>query len=78
MSLSINGTQSRVVTGLLTGHNNPRGHFYLMALNNCPWYMRCGAEDETSAHTLCECEALATLRHVHLSFPVDQVDIINL
>jgi hypothetical protein len=23
-------------------------------------------EDETSAHILCECEALATLRHVHL------------
>jgi len=27
---------------------------------------RCGAEDETSAHFLCECEALISLRHVFM------------
>jgi hypothetical protein len=27
---------------------------------------RCGAEVSTSAHILCECEALATLRHAYL------------
>jgi hypothetical protein len=40
--------------------------------------LRCGAEDETSAHTLCGCEALASLRHVHLgSFFLEPEDIKN-
>jgi hypothetical protein len=26
----------------------------------------CGAEEETSAHVLCECEALVALRHSYL------------
>jgi hypothetical protein len=29
---------------------------------------KCGAEDETSAHILCRCEALAPLRHLYLGF----------
>ena len=56
--LSFNGTQARAVTGLLTGHNNLRGHLHLMGLSDSPLYRMCGAEDETSAHILCECEAL--------------------
>jgi hypothetical protein len=28
----------------------------------------CGAEDETSAHIFCECEALASLIQVYLGF----------
>ena len=37
---------------------------------------RCGAEDETSAHNLCECEALASLRHAYLgSFFLEPEDI---
>jgi len=36
---------------------------------------RCGAEDETSAHTLCECEALAALRHVYLGSFLEAEDI---
>jgi hypothetical protein len=71
--LSFNRTQSRVVTGILTGHNTLRIHFYLMGLNICPLRRRCAAEDETSAHILCECG----LRfHVHLnSFSLDPEDI---
>jgi len=38
-----------------------------MGLSDSPLCRRCGAEDETSAHILCECEALASLRHVYLS-----------
>jgi hypothetical protein len=34
-----------------------------MGLTDGPLCQRCGAEEETSAHILCECEALATLRH---------------
>jgi hypothetical protein len=35
-----------------------------------------GAEDETSAHILCRCEALASSRHAHLdSFFLELEDI---
>jgi hypothetical protein len=38
--------------------------------------LRCGNEEETSVHVLCECEALASLRHAHLhSFFLDPEDI---
>jgi hypothetical protein len=37
-----------------------------MGLTNSPLLRRCGAENETSAHLLCGCEALVTLAHVYL------------
>jgi hypothetical protein len=64
--LSFNRTQSKAVTGLLTGHNTLRRHLHLLGLSDSPLCRRCGAEDETSAHILWECEALASLRHVYL------------
>jgi hypothetical protein len=74
--LSSNRTQSRVVTGLVTGHNTLRRHLHLMGLSDSPLCRRCGAEDETSAHILCVCEALASLRHVYLgSFFLDSEDM---
>jgi hypothetical protein len=40
---------------------------------------KCGTEEETSVHILRECEALASLRHTHLSsFFLDPEDIKNL
>jgi hypothetical protein len=66
--LSFNGIQSRVVTALLTGHNTLRRHLYLMGLIDSPLCRRCGTEEETSAHILSACEALATLRHTYLGF----------
>ena len=66
--LSFNRTQSRDVTCLLTGHNTLRRHFHLLGLSDSPLCRRCGAEGETSAHILCECEALASFRHVYLGF----------
>ena len=45
-----------------------RRHLYLIGLNNIPLCKGCGAEDETSAHPLCECGALVSLRQVQLSF----------
>jgi len=51
---------------LLTGHNTLRRHLYLIGLSDSPLCRRCGVEEETSAHILCECEALALLRHVYL------------
>ena len=61
-----------VVTGLLTGHNTPGRHLYLMGLTNNPSCRRCGVEEETSVHIQNECEALASLRHAYLgSFFLD-------
>jgi len=54
---------SRAVTGFLTGHNT------LLGLLDNPLYKKCGVTQETSAHILCECEALASLRHADLGPP---------
>jgi hypothetical protein len=70
--LSFNRTQSRVVIGLLTGHNTLRRHLRIMGLCNDPIYRKCGTEEETSVNILLECEALASLRHAYLdSFFLD-------
>jgi hypothetical protein len=60
--MSFNRTQSRVVIGLLTGHNTLRRHFHLLGLTDSPLCRRRGVEEETLAHILCECKALASLR----------------
>jgi hypothetical protein len=64
--LSFNRTQSRAVIGLLTGYNTLRRHLNVMGLRNDTTCRKCGAEEETSVHILCECEALASLRHRYL------------
>jgi hypothetical protein len=66
--MSFNSAESKVVTGLLTGHNTLRKHLNTMGLMDSPLCRKCGAGEETSAHVLCECEALATLRHIYLGF----------
>jgi hypothetical protein len=77
--LSFNRTQSRVVIGLLTGHNTLRRHLYVMGLINAPTCRKYGTEEETLVHVLCECEALASLRHTYLgSFFLDREDIMKL
>jgi len=53
--LSFNKT--RVVTGLLTGHNTLRKHLYLLGLLDSPLCRGRGVKGETVAHVLCECEA---------------------
>jgi hypothetical protein len=64
--LSLSREQSKVVTGLLTGHNTLCRHLHLMGLKDSPLCRKCGAENETSAHILCRCEALASIRNAHL------------
>jgi hypothetical protein len=74
--LSFNRNQSRVVTGLLTGHNTLRRHLCLLGLLDSPLCRKCGVKEETSAHILCECEALAALRHRYLgSFSLEPEDV---
>ena len=74
--MSFKRTQSRVVIDLLTGHNTLRRHLCIMGLGNNPNFRRRGTEEATSDHILCECEALASLRHTYLgSFFLDPEDI---
>jgi hypothetical protein len=74
--MSFSRTQSRVVIGLLTGHNTLRRHLHLLGLADSPLFRRCGVEEETSAHIVCECEALASFRHAYLgSFFLEPEDI---
>jgi hypothetical protein len=45
-------------------------------LCNDPMCRSCGTEEETPVHILCECKALASLRHAYLgSFFLDPEDI---
>jgi len=53
--LSLNRIQTRVVTGLLTGHNTLRRHLCIMGIRNDPRCRKCGTGEETSVHILCEC-----------------------
>ena len=47
-----------------------------MGLRNDPMCRKCGTEEENSVHILCECEALASLRHTYLgSLFLDPEDI---
>ena len=71
-------TQSRAVVGLLTRHNTLRRHLHLKGQTNIPLSRRCGEEDETSAHILCECEDLASLKHEYLGFFLDPEDMKSL
>jgi len=54
-----------VVIGLLTGHYTLRRHLHIMGLGNNPTCRKCGTEEETSVHVLCECEALVPLRYIY-------------
>ena len=69
--LSFSRTQSRA----LTGHNTLRRHLHLIGLSHSPLCRRRGTEEETSAHILCECEALASLRHMYLGSFLEPKDI---
>jgi hypothetical protein len=60
--LSFNRTQSTAVNGLLTEHHALRKRLYIMELTDSA-LCRGRAEDETSAHVLCEREALVQIRH---------------
>ena len=74
--LSCNRIKSRVVTALLTDHNTLRRHLYIMGLKDNSLYRRCGAELETSAHVMFECEVSASFwRNYSGCFSLDLEDI---
>jgi hypothetical protein len=49
---TFNRVQSRVVNGLLTGHNTLRRHLYLLGLLDSPLCRKCGVGEVTSAHSV--------------------------
>jgi hypothetical protein len=52
-----------------------------MGLSDSQLCRRCGTEDETSAHILCDCEALASLRRTYLAsffYEPEDIKVINL
>jgi len=74
--MTFNRTQSKVVTGLLMGHNTLRRHLYLLGMLDSLMCRKCTEGDETSVHILCECEAQASLRQAYLgSFTLEPEDI---
>ena len=74
--MSFSRTQTRVAIGFLTSHNTLRRHLHILGLADSPLCRKCGEAEETSAHILCECEALASLRHTYLgSFLLEPEDI---
>jgi len=77
--LSFNRTQSTVVTDPLRGRNTLRKYPYLLGLIGSPLCGRYGTEEETSAHVLCEWQALVSLRHTYLdTLTLDPEDFRNM
>ena len=48
------------------GHNTLRRHLHLLGLSDSPLCRKCAVREETSAHILCECKVLTSLRHAYL------------
>jgi hypothetical protein len=61
--LSFNRAQYRVVTGLLSGYTILRRYLYVMGLSNNPTAKSVVRRSKTTFYV---CDALASLRHVHL------------
>jgi len=54
-------TKKKVVfKAVFCGQNILRRRFHLLGLSDSPLCRWCAAEEETSAHILCECEPLAS------------------
>jgi hypothetical protein len=61
--LRLSRTQIRVVTGLMTGHYNLRKHLHTMGIfKENPVCRLCNEEEETTSHTVFECEVPARRR----------------
>ncbi|KAJ8950653.1 hypothetical protein NQ318_010854 [Aromia moschata] len=55
--------QLRWIVGLFTGHCPRVRHLTTIVVKINPDCRRCGEEEETSFHILCECPALSAIRH---------------
>ncbi|KAJ8941804.1 hypothetical protein NQ318_015929 [Aromia moschata] len=57
--IKLGRNQLRWIVGLFTGHCPLMRHLTTIGVKNDPDCRRCGEEEETSFHILCECPALA-------------------
>ena len=64
-----NKSQIRTLTGLLTGHGRINYHLRKIGLTQDDTCRLCREDIETSAHILCECEALAGTRRLSFGMP---------
>jgi hypothetical protein len=72
--LPFNRTQSRVITGLLIGHNTPRRNLYIIGLIDSPVF-----RGGNLSPRLCECDALVSCRRTYLGSSVlDPEDVRSL
>jgi ribonuclease HI len=71
--LKLKRFQMRILTGILTGHNTLNRHLYIMRRIPDPTCEFCFEGEETSQHFLCECPAVARIRH--LVFASDPMDL---
>ncbi|KAJ8951003.1 hypothetical protein NQ318_006387 [Aromia moschata] len=62
-TIKLGRNQLRWIVGLFTGHCSLMRHLTTIGVKNDPDCRRCGEEEETSFHILCECPALAAIRH---------------
>jgi len=70
---------SQLIINFWVLYDTLRRHLHLIGLTSNLLCRRCGAENETSAHILCECEALASIRHPYLdSFFLEPEDMKSL
>ncbi|KAJ8961350.1 hypothetical protein NQ318_014593 [Aromia moschata] len=61
--IKLGRNQLRWIVGLFTGHCPLMRHLTTIGVKNDPDCRRCGEEEETSLHILCECPALAAARY---------------
>lgn len=60
----------RVAVGVLTGHCTLRKHMHTLGKVGDSGCRRCGGDEETPIHVLCDCPALAGKRQKHLGAPL--------
>ncbi|KAJ8951734.1 hypothetical protein NQ318_012585 [Aromia moschata] len=61
--IKLGRNQLRWIVGLFTGHCPLKRHLTTIGVKNDLDCRRCGEEEETFLHILCECPALAAIRH---------------
>jgi len=66
--LSFSGTKSRFVTGFLTGSNTLRKCLHFIQMIYSSLCRNCEAKEGDSAHVLCECQTLPSVRYAYLGF----------
>ena len=61
--LNMSKSNARLVVGLITGHCSLNKHLYQMRLTTSPACLKCGYEEESAFHFVCDCPFYMHLRH---------------